>query len=275
VRRAAKAVLRGYGVATSPLRRSPDFLIIGAKRGGTTSMFNYIAGHPRVAPLFPGRQHIKGVHYFDTGFERGPAWYRSHFPMTGRGRSVVGEGSPYYLGHPHAARRAVAAVPNAKLIVLLRHPVDRAYSHYLERVRNRAEDLSFEEALDREPERLAGEIERMRADASYVSWEHEHHGYVAQSRYDELLPAWLDRFDRDRFLILRSEDLYRDPAGVCEAAFRFLGLPPHTPESFPAFNLHPKEPMAEATRRRLLATLEPTAVRVEELLGMTFPEWRR
>ena len=275
VRRAAKAVLRGYGVATSGLRRGPDFLIIGAKRGGTTSMYNYLAGHPSVAPLFPAPQRIKGVHYFDTNFHRGRAWYRSHFPIGGRGTTVVGEGSPYYLGHPHAATRAAEAVPDAKLILLLRHPVDRAYSHYRERVRNRAETLSFEEAIDREPERLASEVERMRADPAYVSWEHEHHGYLAQSRYDELLPAWLDRFPRERFLILRSEDLYRDPADVYERALAFLGLPPHVPGSFPPFNLHPKDPMADATRRRLLERLEPTAPRVEELLDMPFPEWRR
>ena len=273
-RRAAKAALRGYGVVTARLRRLPDFLIIGAKRGGTTSMFNYLSSHPDVAPLFPSPQQIKGVHYLDTNFHRGEMWYRSHFPVTGRGRTLVGEASPYYLGHPRAARRAAAVVPDAKLIVLLRHPVDRAYSHYRERSRNRGEPLSFEEAIEREPERLAGEVDRMLADDGYVSWEHEHHGYLTQSRYDELLPPWLDRFPRERILILRSEDLYRDAAATYGQALEFLGLEPFEPGAFPAFNLHPSVPMDPGTRTSLLRALEPSVVRVERLLVMSFPEWR-
>ena len=80
-RQAAKQVLRRYGVATSALRRGPDFVIIGAKRGGTTSLYHYLLEHPSIQPLFPGRQHIKGVHYYDSNYARGLRWYRSHFPL--------------------------------------------------------------------------------------------------------------------------------------------------------------------------------------------------
>ncbi len=83
-RAAAKRVLRRYGQATAALRRGPDYVIVGAKRGGSTSLHNYVLEHPSIQPLFPGRQHIKGVHYYDSNYERGLTWYRSHFPLQAR-----------------------------------------------------------------------------------------------------------------------------------------------------------------------------------------------
>ncbi len=74
-RETAKRVLRRYGEATARLRRGPDFVIIGAKRGGSTSLYNYVLDHPAVVPLFPSRQHIKGAHYYDTRYDRGLTWY--------------------------------------------------------------------------------------------------------------------------------------------------------------------------------------------------------
>ena len=88
-RQTAKQVLRRYGVATSALRRGPDFVIIGAKRSGTTSLYHYLLEHPAIQPLFPRRQHIKGVHYYDSNYERGLRWYRSHFPLQAGGSSSV------------------------------------------------------------------------------------------------------------------------------------------------------------------------------------------
>ena len=128
-------------MATSALRRGPDFVIIGAKRGGTTSLYRYLHEHPSIQPLFPGRQHVKGVHYYDSNYERGLRWYRSHFPLEAGGRHLVrparrpaiaGEASPYYLFHPLAAERLARDFPGVRIIVNLRDPVDRAYSHYKE-----------------------------------------------------------------------------------------------------------------------------------------------
>ena len=86
VRESAKRLLRTYGELTAGLRRGPDFVIIGAKRGGSTSLYNYMLEHPSIAPLFPARQHIKGPHYYDTRYARGLTWYRSHFPIEIAGR---------------------------------------------------------------------------------------------------------------------------------------------------------------------------------------------
>jgi hypothetical protein len=276
-REAAKRALRAYGTLTAGARGLPDFLIIGAKRGGTTSVYNYLLEHPLVLPLFPSRQRIKGVHFFDTGYHRGLRWYRGHFPTAASrrlrerraGRPVVaGEASPYYLFHPLAAERAHAAMPDARVIVLLRDPVERAWSHYKERVRHGAEPLPFEEALAREPERLAGEAERIAAEPGYVSFAHEHHSYQAQGRYLELLPRWLDRYPAERTLVLRSEDLYADPQALLDRVGAFLGLPPFRLRSRTAYNYHPAADMPAAARRRLEHAFADHDLKLAELLGM-------
>jgi hypothetical protein len=275
IREAGRRGLRAFGVLTASLRPGPDFLIIGAKRGGTTSLFNYLLRHPQVAPLFPAVENRKGVHYLDANFSKGQAWYRSHFPTVlsrsvwtrGDRRILAGEASPYYLFHPHAARRARRQIPNAKLIVLLRNPVDRAYSHFKERRRNGVETLTFEEALEREPERLAGELARMERDPTYVSFAHEHFSYLSQGIYLPQLRAWLDHFPQDQFLILRSEDMFADPPATFAAVLRFLGLPPIDLAHFQRFNYHTSEDVDPLTRERLAATFEPHNRSLEEFLG--------
>jgi hypothetical protein len=282
VRSGVKRALRAYGVGTSPIRPLPDFLVIGAKRGGTTSLFRYLLEHPCVAPLFPSAQQVKGVHFFDVRFDRGTGWYRSHFPSSPyrwwvkatRGcASLAGEASPYYLAHPTAAARARRVVPGARLIVLLRDPVERAYSHYRERVRHADEDLTFEEALDREPERLNGEIDRLVRDPGSYSHAHEHHAYLAQGLYADHLARWLGLFPRSQLLVLFSERLFADPAGAYAEVLRFLGLRPWEPDAYPALNFHPpEEDMQPATRERLARFFAPHNVRLAELVGVV-PPW--
>ncbi len=278
----AKLGLRGYGRLTASLRELPDFVIIGAKRGGTTSLFRYLSEHPCVVPNFPRRLKVKGIHFFDTNYHRGVPWYRSHFASglyrrrverRSMHRAVCGESSPYYLFHPHAPRRAAETIPEAKLIVLLRNPVDRAYSHYRERARHGVETLTFEEAIEREPERLAGEIERIREDERYMSFAHEHLSYLSQSCYLESLQRWLKCFPRERVLILLSEDLYSDPAATYARTLEFLDLRPHEPRAFEAYNYVSSSPMDPRTRERLVEQFRTHNRRLAEYLGMDLSGW--
>ena len=181
-RRVAKRAVREVGLATSPWRIDPDFLLIGAKRGGTTSLSRYLAEHPDVLDLFPRAEKIKGLYYFDEQYPRGDRWYRSHFPTRAqralRSRAGaparVGEASPYYLYHPLAPTRAAAAVPDARILVVLRDPVERAYSHWKERRSNDGDPLDFAAAIDAEEGRLAGEEARILGDPGAVSTAHRH-----------------------------------------------------------------------------------------------------
>ena len=284
VKRAARAGLRRYGVGTAHRRDLPDFLVIGVKRGGTTSLWNWLTRHPHVAPMYPSAQQIKSPHFFDIHYARGLDWYRSHFPTrasvertaarTGV-RPLTGEASPYYVFHPLAAERVQAALPEVKLLLVLRNPVDRAYSNYWERRGSHAEDLpTFEQAIDAEAGRLAGEAARVVAEPGYYSPHHDHHSYLARGRYAEHLAPWLRRFDREQLLILPFERLTRDSVGTYREAQEFLGLPVVAPPELEHHNKLPAPPMAAATRARLVDYYRPWNARLRRMLKRDL-DWDR
>jgi hypothetical protein len=278
----AKDGLRRYGVATAGVRTLPDFLIIGAKRAATTSLWNYVVNHPNTMPMFPSRLHLKGTGFFSVNFEKGVPWYRSHIPAEAarrlrerrdRVRPSVGEATPYYLFHPRTPPRVRRVLPQAKLIVILRNPTDRAYSHYRERVRNGVEALSFEQALDAEDERLDGEEERILADGRYHSLAHEHLSYVRQGRYADMLARWFSCFDRERFLVILNEEFDRHRDRELGRVWDFLGLPSWAPPDMKRYNYHRGEPMRAATRERLVETFRPGNHRLQTLLGTDLRMW--
>lgn len=277
---AAKAALRGWGMLTAGGRGLPTFLVIGAKRGGSTSVYRNLLATPGVAPLFPAAAQIKGTYYFDVEYRRGARWYRSHFP-TGRERAarrdgdgapaITGEASPYYLSHPHAAGRAAALLPDARIIVALRDPVDRAYSHFRERTRQGLETVpTFAEALAAEPERLAGEWDRMLEDPAYVSAAHLNFGYQTQSEYDRGLERWLAAYPREQVLVLRSEDYYRDERRVLAEVREFLGLAPVALPEPRHYNDLGRDDLDAGLVDELRARLRPSVERAEALVGRSF-----
>ena len=271
VKTLGKSLLRAYAMVGSVRRPLPDYLVVGAKRCGTTSLQNYLLAHPGVAPLFPAAQHIKGVHYFDRNAARPVSWYRSFFPLSvpGRTRRVCGEASPYYFIHPRAAERAARVVPKAKIIVLLRDPAQRALSQYRDEVRNGQEPLPFAAAVASEPARLAPELERMARDQHYYSFVHEHLCYLTWGRYAEHLSRWLAVFPREQVLVLRSEDLFERPTDLYNEVTDFLDLPVHRPGSFRRYNATPEvEPDARAVRE-LQAYYAPHNAALVELLPFT------
>ncbi len=251
----ARRGARTYGSMTSRQRPLPDYLIIGTKRGGTTSLWRNLLRHPQVVSLFPAAENVKSPHFFDIHWERGEQWYRSYFPTTSTRqrranahqlRTVVGDASPYYMFHPLAPERVARLLPDARLIVALRNPTDRAYSHYQERRAEGTEPLSFRAALAAEATRLAGEEDRIRAERGYYSQAHDFASYLARGRYLEHLDPWLGVFDPAQLLILRSEDFYADPHAVLTQVFMFLGIEPDPPglalshlNRLPAPDLHP------------------------------------
>jgi hypothetical protein len=259
----ARGVVRGWCLATAWLRRPADILVIGTKRGGTTSLAAYLFEHPQVIRPVPARLAPKGVRAFDEHPDRGAWWYRSHFPTVltrggwGRPRRFAAESTANYFFHSEQAERAAAIAPTARAIVLLRDPVDRAWSHWRERTRRGVEALTFEEALDAEATRLASLPATARANVAYR----------AQGCYADLLPAWRRAFG-ERLLVVFAEDLYRDPGGTYARVLTFLGLEPMQLGRYEAWNLQPPtEPMDPTTRASLRAFYEPFDERLERLLG--------
>jgi hypothetical protein len=288
VRYLGRGATRAVGMLTAPARPLPDFLLIGAKRGGTTSMFHHLLAHPRVIGLFPSARRLplrserKGCHYFDARFDAGGWWYRTNFPSrpyrslvarrTG-GPVLTGEATPYYLFHPHAAMRAKAVLPRGRIIVLLRDPVDRAYSHYNEQRRRGHEDLTtFEEAVRAEPWRLEGEHERLVHDPTATSFAHEHQSYLTQGRYLEALEPWLRAFPVEQVHIVRSEDMYADTQSTYDQVLDFLGLPHYVLPNLGPLNGTSSPPLPVGLRERLAAELAPYNAALEARLGRSF-DW--
>jgi hypothetical protein len=249
------------GRLTAGLRQLPDFLVIGAKRAGTTSLYRYLVDHPdiRAARLF------KGSHYFDVRYGRPWWWYRSCFPLRRPPAALTGEASPYYMFHPLAPGRIATSLPGVRMIALLRDPVDRAYSQWLFERRSGHETLDFEAAVAAEPSRLEGEVERMRAEPGYESFALRHHGYLARSRYGEQLFRLYTLVDPARVLVLQSERLSHDPAHELAGAWDFLGLPPHEPAPLRLDAAPPSASLASDVRARVAALLEPDVERLVQL----------
>lgn len=255
-----------YRYLTAARRTLPDFIIAGAQKAGTTSLFGYLEGHPQCVP-----SQTKEVHYFDKNYDRGEAWYRMNFPMHAKlrasGRQTF-ESSPYYMCEPRVPARMQALLPQVKLIFLVRNPVSRAYSHYQHSVLRRREPLSFEEALEAEQDRLAGEEAKMLADPTYPSFNHQHYSYLLRGRYAEQLQNWKQHFSADQMLVLEAERMFRQPAEVFAEVLEFLGLDDWSPASFENLNSgRYKQPMNPATRARLEAYFAPFNQQLYDLLG--------
>lgn len=262
---------------TGALRRLPDFLVIGAMRAGTSSLYRYLGAHPAVTPSLR-----KEVEYFTRWYHRGEGWYRAHFPLAlgSAGRRTF-EATPYYLCYPHAPERARDLLPDARFLVVLREPVARAVSHHRHLARLGIETLSFEEAVAREPERLAGEWERMLAEPGYVSRRHHLFSYVDRGHYAAQLRRWLDAYPRDRFLVLEHDELFQVPEAGFQEILRFLDLSPWSPPEFrnfshkgpPAAGSGKGEPgprISAAITESLHRHFAPHNRELEELLGRSF-----
>lgn len=275
----ARDLFRCYGAATARLRVMPDFLVIGTKKGGTTSVANWLVRHPQVLPMFPRLQRRKSPHYFDLNYWRGPAWYLSHFPSgTARrlharrtGAAKVGEASPYYLFHPAAPARIRESCPDVRLIAILREPVSRAHSNYWDRVVTGNEPVAtFEEALDVEEARLTGVTSDWLQDPRHYSFSHDHHTYLARGRYAEQLERYLRVFPRERLLVMPLDALHRDPERSFRRIEEHLGLDHRVVDLESRNQREDKPPLRDATRERLQEYYRPHNARLWELLGEDF-----
>lgn len=199
----------------------PNFLIIGAAKAGTTSLYGYLEQHPQVY-----MSSIKEPRFFALEGEkldfRGPAQSINHTSVTtlaeysqlfeeATAQTAIGEASTVYLSHPKAAERIKHYIPDVKLIAVLRDPAERAFSSYLHLVRDGYETLSFAEALEAEPVRIKENWQPL--------WYYKERGF-----YYRQLQKYFKLFEPEQIQIYLYEDLAKNGTGVTQDISRFLGI---------------------------------------------------
>lgn len=223
----------------------------------------------------------KQIHFFDRYFDRQVFWYKVCFPFVWekffvekiqRKKFSTGEATAHYINHPLAPKRVADTLPNVKIIVMLRNPVDRAYSHYQMEFNNKNEDLSFEDAMSEEPNRIKGEIEKLEKNPSYNSKNFPHRAYVDSSKYVNQLEKWFEYFPIEQFHFVKTEDFKINPSKIYNETLEFLGLPKHELGEYKKIRERKYEKMNPTTRKDLLEFFKPYNDRLYKMTGKNF-QW--
>lgn len=263
---------------TATHRLTPAFIVAGAQRCGTTSLFRALEQHPQMTrPSFH-----KGINYFDLNYGRGPGWYAAHFPLrvtdtfrTPRAYSpsLPFEASGYYIFHPAALPRIAQDLPAVKIVLMLRDPMERAYSAWKHEHARGFESEPFLRALELEDSRLEGEVERMLADPSYVSHAHRHLAYASRSDYVPQIERLLTLFPVEQVHVVYSEDFFATPEQEMSALMTFLDAQDHPSITFDRHNARPSGSMPREARDVLQDKLHRTYHDISDLVGRPSP-WR-
>jgi Sulfotransferase domain len=256
----------------------PDFVIIGTMKGGTSFFYHLLSQHPLVELCAK-----KELHFFDALFDEGIEWYRQCFPaprLKDGHRTITGEATPGYMFVRRAPERMARVIPQARLIALLRNPVERAYSHYHQNVEHGLENRTFEEAIGLQEPAEAGKAQPLGKQGENSEGEigaklNDGSEYLSRSVYVDQLMRWREFFPREQMLVLKSEDFFQRAHETLKTTFDFLGLPEWEPE---VSEIAPKKrnagryegEMDPSTKRRLEKYFEPHNRRLYEFLGKDF-----
>lgn len=262
-------------ILTSPLRVLPDFIVIGAQKAGTTSLFNYLMEHPSIFPPFK-----KEIQFFDLNYKKGLLWYRSNFPTkiykylitkVSSRNFITGEASPYYILYPHAAKRVNSKLNKIKIIILLRNPINRSFSQYFHTIKSGSENLSFKEAIKKEDKRIEGEFEKILKDEDYRSSRFPAFAYLTRSIYINQIEKWFEYFPKNQILVIKSEDLFEKPKETLKLVFKFLNIPNWTKIKYKKYHSEAGgRKIDEETRNYLKEYFKPYNLQLYEYLERDF-----
>lgn len=272
-------VLAGYQAyckIISPLYNVlPNFLIIGVLKSGTTSLYKDIIRHPSIYPCLVKEPNYFNIHYFD----RSLAWYHVCFSSSWKKfyqtkikkkEFITGEASATYYYSSHTPKRVKQLLPKVRMIILLRNPVDRAFSWYKAAVVNGHEKLTFEETLEEEEERSKKEYHRMINDEKYFSESYFWRAYLDQGIYIDKIKNWFEFFPKKQFLVLNSDDLLKNPSQVCKNVFEFLELENFELTNFKKYNIGSEVKIDPILRSKLVEYFKPHNERLYKLLQKDF-----
>jgi hypothetical protein len=272
VRQSGRALALAAGRLTSAARAEPTFLMVGAQRCGTTSLFRALLSHPNVLrPIMH-----KGVNYFDVNSDKSWSWYLGHFPLKanakhraapGHESAGVFEASGYYMFHPHGPARIAQALPSVKIVAMVRDPVERAYSAYKHEYARGFETETFERALELEDSRVDPELARMLSDPSYQSDMYRHQAYRRRGHYAEQLDEFTALLGPNSVHVVESERFFTEPQAEYTKLLDFLGLPAVMPPSFDQYNARPGTPLDAGLHAELRAHFKPHDDALAKFLG--------
>lgn len=209
MRNIRKVVINEVG----PMKRKIDFLIVGAQKSGTTSLYDYVGQHHGV--FLPRAKEIR--YFADDEFYNQGEKYLDFFYKDVAQEQIIGGGYVHLMYHPYTPERIYKYNKNARIIAILRNPIDRAYSAYWFARQNRWETAaSFEEALALEPKRRGRGDSKERVELTYLA-----HGHY----YEQIL-RFVDLFGREKVKILLTDDLRSQPKPVVQEVLAFLGVEP-------------------------------------------------
>jgi len=221
------------GLLTHKRRKIPDFLIIGAQKGGTSSLYTYLKSHPEIkSPL------KKEIHFFDIYYSKGLRWYKAHFPFKSN-RHISGEASPDYVSHPEAPSRIKALNPDMKLILLVRDPIVRAYSAYQ---MNRRMGIDPRRTFD---DAIHFELEQRKYKGDTYDYDRHNFFYLERGLYGKQLESWCKVFDRNQFLVMNSKNFFTETKETLKLVYRFLDIEEKLPHNLKAMNVGQYPPLSD------------------------------
>ena len=216
---------RNIFALTGSIRVLPDFLVIGAKRCGTTSLFYHLPEHPCIS-----KSPHDNMGFFNDNFHLGVNWYKSFFPTIFTRNKIKSEFGNFlafdvtttYMEEESTANNVYQIKPNMKIIVILRNPVDRAYSQYHLNLREKAEKRSFEDAMEENMNELNKEsYERYEIKPKFSV---EENNYLKKGLYAQQLRHWLNIFPMESMLILSTEEFESNQQVIYNKIFEFLNI---------------------------------------------------
>ncbi len=245
-------VKRGISGITASTRVLPKFIIAGTVRSGTTSLYYNICEHPSVLEAA-----YDEIGFFDSNFHLGESWYRSMFPKqkemekirNNTGFAITGEDTPFYFWKKEAVERIFKTIPDVKIIFIFRNPVDRAFSNYNLGLREKTEELSFEDAIDEEMRFIKNHSFRENVD--------RRRSYLAKGFYAEQLKIWKNLFTDNQIHVISTEEMQKNPEYTLSQVFEFLEIPEYTIKNPQKQKLSKYKKMSEKTRKRLLDFYKP------------------
>ena len=267
-------IQRNFRYFTSSIRILPSFIIVGAVRCGTTSLYYNICEHSSVLPA-----SYDEIGYFDSNYELGINWYKSMFPTKFQkekielktGICITGEDTPFYFWDKKAIKRIKQDIPEVKIIILMRNPIDRAYSNYHLGVRLGAESLTFEESIKKEMELL---IKNNELENDSIEKFLRSRSYIAKGLYYQQIKNWFNEFSKEQILVLTTENLAIKPHQTLKQIFNFLGLPNEQIQNIQNRKVGNYQKMDNGTREILKKIFQPHNEKLFKILGSKF-EWNK